>query len=275
MFSSVTTSPAPSSSRPTRLVAWMYSALVFGCPSTTIRPSRVMSRPTEIMFVAIATSTFSFSWKRSASRRFASATLSVLTREVSSTHLVGDLPVGEQPFRLSDAPSSRVAREPRADLVLDDAPAAAQFAEAVEVAQKRHVGVGRVLLVPRPFLGPIRFLGGAEQRKVGPQQDHFRAPPLSGNAQVTAGVALLRCVGDGKEGVAPVRPGRREDVYFAAVEQRPDLPVGPAHRGGRGDDLGPNPVFPLLRARIVRRAPSRTARPSSPSGRRSGATRPG
>ena len=32
----------------------MYSAAVFGWPSTTIRPSRVMSRPTEIMLVAIA-----------------------------------------------------------------------------------------------------------------------------------------------------------------------------------------------------------------------------
>ena len=63
----------------------MYSALVFGWPSTTISPSRVMSRPTEIMFVAIATSTRSFSWNGSASRRLASATLSVLTREVSST----------------------------------------------------------------------------------------------------------------------------------------------------------------------------------------------
>ena len=48
-------------SRPTRLVAWIYSALVLGWPKTTIRPSRVMSRPTEIMLVAIATSTRSFS----------------------------------------------------------------------------------------------------------------------------------------------------------------------------------------------------------------------
>ena len=37
-----------------------------------------MSRPTEIMFVAMATSTRSFSWNGRASRRLASATLSVL-----------------------------------------------------------------------------------------------------------------------------------------------------------------------------------------------------
>ena len=75
----------PFGSRPTRLVAWMYSAQVLGWPSTTIRPSRVMSRPTEIMLVAIATSTRSFSWNRSASRRLASETWFVRTREVSST----------------------------------------------------------------------------------------------------------------------------------------------------------------------------------------------
>ena len=37
--------------RPTRLVAWMYSEVVFGCPFTSIRPSRGTSTPTEIMFV--------------------------------------------------------------------------------------------------------------------------------------------------------------------------------------------------------------------------------
>src|SRR5437763_188689 len=70
MFSSVTTSPGPRvSSRPTRLVAWMYSAAVFGWPSTPINPRRGISRPTEIMFVAIAQSTRSFSLKPRPSRR--------------------------------------------------------------------------------------------------------------------------------------------------------------------------------------------------------------
>lgn len=62
--------------------------MAFGWPSTTIRPSLVMSRPTEIMFVASATSTrsfvLSFSEKPMASRRFVSETLSVLSRDVSS-----------------------------------------------------------------------------------------------------------------------------------------------------------------------------------------------
>ena len=42
--------------RPTRLVAWMYSAVALGWPVTTMRPSRLTSTPTEIMFVARSTS---------------------------------------------------------------------------------------------------------------------------------------------------------------------------------------------------------------------------
>ena len=109
MLRIVTTRPGRSWSRPTRLVAWMYSALVLGWPKTTISPSRVMSRPTEIMFVARATSTRSFSRNGRASRRLASATLSVLTREVSSTGFVGDLPVLEQPVDLAHALAAAVA----------------------------------------------------------------------------------------------------------------------------------------------------------------------
>jgi hypothetical protein len=74
-----------SSRWPTRLVAWMYSEDILGCPATTIRPRRTMSRPTEIMFVASATSTRSSSWKLSSRRRLVSATLLVLSRLVSST----------------------------------------------------------------------------------------------------------------------------------------------------------------------------------------------
>src|SRR5258707_9031580 len=48
----------------------MYSACVFGCPTTTISPSREMSRPTEIMLVAMAQSTrCSILWNGVSSRR--------------------------------------------------------------------------------------------------------------------------------------------------------------------------------------------------------------
>jgi len=63
----------------------MYSADVLGCPNTTINPNRVISRPTEIMLVAIATSTPFFSANNSPSLRLASETREVSTRLVSST----------------------------------------------------------------------------------------------------------------------------------------------------------------------------------------------
>ena len=90
MLRSVTTRPGRFESRPTRLVAWMYSAAVLGWPTAVMSPSLWMSRPTEIMFVAIAQSTelpvgdglvrYGFP-----SRRRTSATLFVETLEASST----------------------------------------------------------------------------------------------------------------------------------------------------------------------------------------------
>lgn len=62
----------------------MYSEVVFGWPSTPISPSRGMSSPTEIMLVAIAVSTRSLALAGRFSRRRASATFAVGTREVSS-----------------------------------------------------------------------------------------------------------------------------------------------------------------------------------------------
>ena len=53
--------------------------------TSAISPKRVMSSPTEIMFVASATSTCSLSWNGSARRRLAAASWFVGTREVSSS----------------------------------------------------------------------------------------------------------------------------------------------------------------------------------------------
>ncbi len=55
LFSTGTTRP-DTPPRPTRLVAWMYSAIVFGWPLTSIRPSRGISTPTLSMLVARTTS---------------------------------------------------------------------------------------------------------------------------------------------------------------------------------------------------------------------------
>lgn len=53
-----------STCRPTRLVGLDVLRAGFGLAGTTINPSRVMSNPTEIMFVAKATSTPSLSGSR-------------------------------------------------------------------------------------------------------------------------------------------------------------------------------------------------------------------
>jgi hypothetical protein len=53
----VTTSPGLSADRPTRDDAWMYSAVFFGWPVTTISPKRETSTPTWSIEVASTTST--------------------------------------------------------------------------------------------------------------------------------------------------------------------------------------------------------------------------
>ena len=69
-----------------------------------------MSRPTEIMFVAIAQSTrCSMSWNGASRRRRASATLSVETREVSSTTSEKVLRSLEEPGLLADPLARAVA----------------------------------------------------------------------------------------------------------------------------------------------------------------------
>ena len=92
-----------------------------------------MSRPTEIMLVASATSTPCGSLASFARRSLAAATLSVFSRDVSSRtsrrrRLANGL-IG----RSDPAALVAVGRELRHDLVLDDPAGAAEFAKRVEV----------------------------------------------------------------------------------------------------------------------------------------------
>ena len=81
------------------------------------------------------------------SRRRASATLLVGTREVSSTTSEKVLRSWKSPRCLADPAAFAVAADGVADLLLEDPPGAAQLAQAVEVADDRHVRVGGVLRV--------------------------------------------------------------------------------------------------------------------------------
>ena len=189
--------------------------------------------------------------------------------------LVGDRPVGEEPLLLADPLAVGVAGEPGVDLVLDDPPAAAQLAQAVEVAEQRHVGVGGVVGVLLAAVGVVGLLGGPEQGQIGPQHHDLEAAPLGGEPQIEPGVALAGRMGLGEERVAAVGTRRREDIDLPAVEQGLDLVLGAADGGRRGDDLGPDLLAVDRPGCTARRGPTRRARPWCPSGRRSGAARPG
>ncbi len=103
------------------------------------------------MFVASATSTRSFDLSLStnpiASRRFVSDTLSVASRDVSSQTSRAIVRFAKLPVGFVHAPPLAADGGLRRDLVFDDPAGAAKLAEAVEVADERHVGVSRVLLV--------------------------------------------------------------------------------------------------------------------------------
>ena len=105
-----------------------------------------MSRPTEIMLVASATST-----------GFGIAAKDGFEALLRPRHLIGrdargelhrllDGAIGKRAVRRVDPPPLRaVARGAIAHLVLDDPARAAELAQRVEVAERRHVGIGGVL----------------------------------------------------------------------------------------------------------------------------------
>ena len=79
------------------------------------------------------------------------------------------------------------------------APAAAQFAQAVEIAEHRHVRVGGVLLVGFPAFILVNGLSGTQQGESAAKQDNFQAASLGGNANIQPGGRLARWFGDGEK----------------------------------------------------------------------------
>ena len=145
-----------------------------------------MSRPTEIMLVASATSTVSASRPKIASSRcFAFATSSVDTREVSS---IGSLmaAIRERCVGGVHPPAlGAVARGAIAHFVLDDPARAAEFAQRVEVAKRRHVRIGGFrALASAGDIRVVRRLRGSDERRQRPQEDQLRTPSLRGDAQI-------------------------------------------------------------------------------------------
>ena len=146
--------------------------------------------------------------------------------------------VGERLIRRHDAPPLvAVGRELRHDLVLDDPARAAEFAQRVEIAERREIGVGG-------GAGVRLLLRGGEQREQGAQEDQLRSLSRRGEPDVEPRRLLCRRDGLREEAVASVGTGRREHLCPFAVEQSLDLRRGPPHRRGACDDLRPDPSSP-------------------------------
>ena len=196
-----------------------------------------MSRPTEIMFVAIAQSTRSVLIEGLAE---AAPRLGNLVGRHSRGQLdyFGErLAVLEEPALFTDTAALTVAADRVADLLLEDPPGAAQLAQAVEVPEDRHVRVGGVLGVLVAAGVAVGPLGGTHQREPDLAHHDLGVAALGGDTDV----ATRRSVGGGhrasEERVAPVRTRRREDLCQRAAEQRLDLVLRASHRRRRGDDL--------------------------------------
>jgi hypothetical protein len=177
----------------------MYSALVLGCPSTTIspRPGDVEADGDHVRGDGHVHPVVVVERQRQPPLGLGHLVSAHAGGQLD--HLVGDLPLREKPLLLAVPLTAGVARQAGAHLVLDDPPAAAQLAEAVEVAEQRHVGVGRVVLVSLAAVSCVPLMRGSEEREVGAQQDDLQATPLGGNAEVEASVALPGGMDAGEE----------------------------------------------------------------------------
>ena len=156
-------------SRPTRDDAWMYSAVFFGWPTTSISPSRGTSTPTWSIEVASTTSNGRSPPRRRRRLGFSRASLhapartppcpgcSTAPRSNGSDSLSSVLAMSadeirevsspiSQPVEVGRTPRERlgVAGDPRGHVVVEVAAHAGELAGGAEVADGRHVRVGCV-----------------------------------------------------------------------------------------------------------------------------------
>ena len=180
-----TTSPGLPAIRPTREDAWMYSAVFFGCPTTSMSPSRGTSTPTWSIDVARTTSygrsgddgggffasiasRYAFAYSAfprvlqrsapngSASRSSVLEISSAEIREVSSPMF--------KPREVVRPPRERlgVSGDTHRHVVVEVAPHAGQLAGGAEVADGRQVRIRRVaVLVEQLLSGEQEHLGRA------------------------------------------------------------------------------------------------------------------
>ena len=150
-------------------------------------------------------------------------------------------PVAKQPLRLAEPLAIAVALEGVLDLLFQDPPGAAELAQAVEVAEHGHVGVGRIVPVTRTAGITPRPFRRAHQRQQHPPHRLLRVAALSGDAHVLARISLRRRHAAGEERIASRRSRWREDVRRRAPEEPLNLFPGVTNRGRRRDDFRLHP----------------------------------
>ena len=152
-------------------------------------------------------------------------------------------PIGEgRACRLAAHAVSAIVRQMRAHFVIDDPSRAAEFAQRIEVAERRQIGIGGIVL--------------AADWRARPHRPATSAAPAGRRASVRAPARRRR---DRVAMGFPYRPrrrrnssrldaGRREDRRLLPTEEVADLRLRPAHRRGRRHDLRSAP-FPVDHAR--------------------------
>ena len=114
---------------------------------------------------------------------------------------------------------ARVARQPIANFILDKSPRSAKFAQAVEVADQRHVRIDRVRLLAFLFQPVVPALPRTEQCQVHAQHRNLRAAALRRDSDIQTSVRFDEGERLRKERVATVRSRWREDVHRWPIEQ--------------------------------------------------------
>ena len=119
-----------------------------------------MSRPTEIMLVAIAQSTRCLRSVEGAAQAPPRLRDLVGADPRSQLDHIGEAgTVPKQALRLAEAPALAVALERVLHFFFENAPGASELAQAVEVAEHRHVRIRRIAPAPRSARlapGPFR-----------------------------------------------------------------------------------------------------------------------
>ena len=190
-----------------------------------------MSRPTEIMLLARATSIWFSDGCRVSSAFFAAAIAAVVSRLVSSTgsYLMVRFFEPRVVAGLTDRHAQAlILRRFHANFILEEAPHPAELAEAVEVADEGHVRVRDIARHGGVFEEALR---GTEQRDVRPNEDSLHRTPRGRHADVEAPGVSLVDVSEERLGV--IDSGGRKHVHPAAPEHRSNLLLGPAYRRRR------------------------------------------